>query len=613
MLPEEIQELFKILNSKLDDVTKTAQLVALANKAAPPAGWTRTIMELRRAGFLQGLRTQARNALSNSGEAGMRWVDDPAGWMADRVVARYTGQHTRALLTPFERAAASKRGAKLGFGFMADIMTGKRVLGPGELRKVDWNPANFRRSRIADGWIKWTFRAQGAVDQPWRQAAFMESIYEQAKLLGKTAEEVEVSIKSMIENAPDDLALRAMVDAEEAVFQNESWFGTMIQTAKARSRQAMAKGGVRGGIAGIGNYALEWIVPFSNTPGAVISRVIERTPVGMLLSVRGMARLAKEAAGMDPKLVFEMQRQLTKGFGRATTGTLALGLGAMLAYKGVMSGRWPENSAESRRWIQAGKTEDSILIGGKWMKLTGISPMGNLLAVGAQLVLDAKNPDYEITDKFAIRPVLTALRTVKEQSFLRGTAEFLEVLDSDRNHRWFPNQVGSMIPVPVKDFANVLDPRIRDVVTSWDAVQSSVPFWSFQVPARLDELGRPKIRVQNRWVRLIDPFNSQGIRDDALIQELDRIGAHVPRVSKLRGETQEAYRARSRRIGAERQKALQQTFRMSAFRSLTREQQQEVVSDVLRDARRQSGIRPLASYRRFIGRAIANARRPRRR
>jgi hypothetical protein len=501
---------------------------------------------------------------------------------------------------------------------MTELMTGKRALDPGELRKVDLSPGMFRKSRMADGYIKFIFRMQGAVDQPWRQAAFMESVWDQAKVMAKGDEKqtqriIERSVKSFDDGLPDEIAVQAMIDAEEAVFQNKSIFGQWITTAKRAARTAAAPGGVRGNIAAVGGYSLEYVVPFSNTPGAIISRIIERTPFGFVGSIRGLRRLAQEVGGMSPDLARRLQRQYTKQFGRAAAGSMALGLGMILAHKGLMSGRWPTESGEQRKWMQAGKSEDSILIGGKWRKLSGISPLGNLLAVGAQIALDAGNPDYELTESLTFRPIVTALRTVKEQSFLRGVSEALEVLDKDTDTRYFPNQAGSFVPIAVKDFANVVDPRIRDVQTAWESVQSSVPYWSFQVDAKLDEFGRPLVREGSRWTRLIDPFNTRGIRDDALIRELDRVNATVPLVAKASEETHQQWRARRRVIGGEREKALRSMFAMPAYRRLSREQQAEAVSDVLRDVRRQAVERPLPSYRRFIGRALTNARRPRRR
>jgi hypothetical protein len=172
---EELHRLRAILDSTDSDVKKTEALTKLMQDIAPPETWTRSVLDLRRAGFLTGLRTQARNFLSNAGEFTFRWMDDPAAYMADRLVAHHTGVRTRAYLNPAERLSASRRGATRGVRFMKQLLTGERALDPGELRKLDIRPGMFRKNRIADGYVKFIFRAQGAVDQPWRQAAFMET------------------------------------------------------------------------------------------------------------------------------------------------------------------------------------------------------------------------------------------------------------------------------------------------------------------------------------------------------------------------------------------------------------------------------------------------------
>jgi hypothetical protein len=617
LLPEEVTQLRAILDSADPDPKKVEALQALMQQVAPPETVARTLLDFRRAGFLTGLRTQARNFLSNAGEFAFRFVDDPSGWVADRIVSHWTGQQTRAVLGLGTRLRASRMGARRGVKFMRELLSGARSLDPGELRKLDIRPGMFRKSRFADGYIKWIFRAQGAVDQPWRQAAFMESVWEQAAVAAKgnkqlMEEIVNRSVKAFDDGIPDHIALQAMIDAEEAVFQNVSGFGRLVTGAKQTLRVHGARGGVRGNISKLGGYVLEYVVPFSNTPGAVISRVIERTPYGMVSSISGLYKLAKNAANMDPRLLMNLQRQYTKEFGRSVTGMMALSIGAMLAYKGVMSGRWPTDTKTARNWIQAGKSEDSILLdlgaGPKWMKLSGISPAGNLLAIGAQLVLDANNPDYEITDKLLAKPVLTLVRTVKEQSFLRGISEALEVLDKEKDTRYFPRQPGSFVPIAVKDFANLLDPRVREVTNWWEGVQSSIPHWSFQVPAKLDEFGRIKINERNKWVRLIDPFNSQGIRDDKIIRELDRVNTTVPRLRREAGESRAAYRSRVRRVGREREKAMQELMRVPQYRALSREQQADVIGIIFSDVRRQALDQPLPTYRRFIGRAIQRVR-----
>ena len=146
---------------------------------------------------------------------------------------------TRAFLTPGERLRASKRGAARGMQFMADILAGKRTLSVGELRKVDMTPGMFKKNLIADGYVKWVFKAQGAVDQPWRQAAFMESVWEQAKVLAKGDSKqmdliIERSVKAFDDGLHDDIILTAIADAEEAVFQNKSIFGQWISGIGAR-------------------------------------------------------------------------------------------------------------------------------------------------------------------------------------------------------------------------------------------------------------------------------------------------------------------------------------------------------------------------------------------
>ena len=237
---------------------------------------------------------------------------------------------------------------------------------------------------------------------------------------------------------PDDFVLLAISDAEQAVFQNQNALGAIISGSKHKLRRLGAQPGVKGASFRGTLAALEFIVPFSNTPGAVLGRLIERTPIGLVSGVNGMRRLnAAVKNGVEPKIIAQMQRDAVTRFGRGVTGTAAGGgmfalvLGMKLGEKDLISGRFPDDSQERQKWLQSGKMEDAVKFGDDWFKLTGISPLGNLLAIGAQLAIDALNPNYTVSDRIA-QTVAHGAETVLDQSFLRGTADRIDAVRYDR-------------------------------------------------------------------------------------------------------------------------------------------------------------------------------------
>jgi hypothetical protein len=599
---------------------------------------------IRRAGFLTGGRTQAKNFLSNTGEAVLRYLDNPGEVLADRIsgfiVARAGGPRvkTRALISPLRRLSASFTGARRGLNKFGRIVRGLEE-SQGALRKVEARPNQTlqfadpekfasatvqnsvaRANRMLDGYVKFAYRLQGAADAPARQAAFMESLLEQATVASKGFDNVDARVKQLMATPPDEMVTQALMDAEEAVFQNPSVAGRFIAKGKSELRRLAEtdpslarRTGARGA-----KFAADFFVPFSNTPGAVVGRIVERTPFGFGAGLKGMRdleRMAKQVTNGEVDLgeLVRLQKGVSRTIGRSLSGMVAIGLGLELARRGLASGRFPDDSAQRDLMWQRGVVEDAVLVDGRWRKVTGISPLGNLVALGAQMFLDAQNPEYNTSETVALG-TLGIGRTVLDQSFLRGTKELIESVDSgSRAAGRTPKQVGaSLVPVLVRDMSNVIDPRIRDPQNFGEAIKSNIPGVSLQIPVSLDRLGQPRRRdPESRISGLIDPFSSRtaGGAQDPTTQEFNRVNARIVRLSRNKDETDEAYRERLQSTGGETVKAIGLAMASRVYRGLTAEQQKAALEGVVKAVRRHITQRgPPVSWRAVVNRQIANAR-----
>lgn len=589
-------------------LVNTGNRVALVNLLRDLAPKTKTLslealVTLRRAGLLTGLRTQARNFLSNTAEHFMRQVDNAPAVLVDRLAGllvakasagRIAKQQTRAFGNPLARMAASARGAKRGVENIKLVMRGD--LDPGQLRKLDMRREVNFQNRFLDSYVKFMFRAQGAADQPFRQAAFMESLYEQAHVLTEGIPDKaarRIAVQEILSKPSDDMVLQAIADSEEAVFQNANVAGGLIEGAKGRLRQLAAQKGLIASGAELSLRAFEWFVPFSQTPGAILGRLLERTPLGLVSSVAGLRQLALLASKGDVDLAVlrQMQREIATRAGRSVTGTLAMLLGAELARRGLMAGPWPDDAAERQQWTQQGKSADAIMLGGKWRRLTGISPLGNLVALGAQFYLNANNPEYDVAETIGAQ-FTGAGRTLLEQSFLRGTQEFIESLQNvqGQGRKVVESAAGSLVPTLVGDFARALDPVVRDPETVADAVKARIPGLSFTVPARLDELGRVRTYeedLKDRLLLMVDPFLSRTpeAQRDPIMAELDRTATAISRLARDKDETVEAYRERKIETGNHTEVALVAAFADPQYERMAPEDQAEVIRGVVRAVR----------------------------
>ncbi len=580
---------------------------------------------VRRAGLLLGLRTQSRNFLSNTAEQTFQSMDNPAAVFGDRIASwvvaqatggRITNSRTQVLRTMGDRIKAGRLGAVRGLEKMQQVMRGLEV-DEGTLRRLDLRHEASIDNKFFDSYVKFMFRLQGAADQPFRQVAYMSSMIEQARVLGTArglrGAELEKFIDDLIKKPGDDIAMQAALDSEEAVFQNKSAIGSGVSAFKRVFREA-GKGQDLGAATARGLSAvLDFVVPFSSTPSSIIGRLMERTPIGLASSMVGLGQLWSAArGGASTAQITRLQRQITRRFGRAATGSVAILYGYDLAKDGLMSGRWPEDQEEARIWMQEGKSEDSILINGRWRRLNGLSPVGNLMALGAQSYHDNVNREAEgqagtislggragqLTSNF----MLGSLKTVKEQSFLRGVNDMLAAIDNDRGmaERFALNSVRSFVPTALGDVARFMDPVMRDPQNFPEAFLSKVPFTSFQVPARLDVFGRPRVDdgstetilgvpVPERGLRLIDPFLSTTDKriDDPIIRELSRVGAGVSRPSQLEGEDALAYNERRAFEGQNEILAITTVMENALYRQLGVEDQRDVLKDVITAVRRQ--------------------------
>ncbi len=231
------------------------------------------------------------------------------------------------------------------------------------------------------------------------------------------------------------------------------------------------------------------------------------------------------------------------------------------------------------------------------------------------MYLDAENPEHTVSETITLGTFGLG-RTVLDQSFLRGTKDLVETLQSgSRTAGRFLEVTGaSLVPVLVKDLTNVIDPRLRDPANFGEAIKSNIPGVSFQIPVSLDRLGQPRKRdPESRITGLIDPFTSrtEGGAPDPITQEFNRVGASIVRLSRKPDETDEDYRKRLQSTGSETIKAIQIAMASPIYGSLTEAQQKDVLEDVVKAVRRHITIRGRAprTWKPIVNRQIVNARR----
>src|SRR5262249_47017622 len=114
------------------------------------------------------------------------------------------------------------------------------------------------------------------------------------------------------------------------------------------------------------------------------ARMLEYSPYGF---GKSGYRLARGIAGKA--FTAEQQRQFAQTFGRASVGSGLLALGAKLYLSGQATGLSDDDPSRRARDLAAGRIPGAILVDGSWRQVTGFSPLGNLIAIGATLAREA--------------------------------------------------------------------------------------------------------------------------------------------------------------------------------------------------------------------------------
>lgn len=548
-------EIRRLINA--GDGKGLAKYVAGLREASPAekaiTGW--------KAGILTGPPSHLANLIGNTSMAVLEAAKDAPAYALDRLASLATGQQTKAPVFR-EMSKASWRGAKEGAAEAAELFglqRAKKALKGGKglkgaasemehaIREPDLSEAQLRKfdlgsevhfdNAFADLYTKGVFKALSAGDRVFKGLAFKKSLTEQAHVLarreGLSGEALTARVQELMKAPPDEMALQAIRDAEFATFQNPN-------------RLASGARAMRNAFGPAGHLA----IPFTQTPANVAARVAEYSPFGALWSIPDAVRLYKQVMKGAPEAA--TQKQLVERLGRSAVGTAPIAIGFALAASGRMTGSYPDSERERNAWQLEGKTENSVLINGKWRSLERISPIGNLIAFGGQAYHALKDEGASGAER-AGRVAMAVPQSVMEQTFLTGLDDLMDAVKKPGQHggRYLENLAASAVPNIVGRTARGLDPVVRETDGIKEAVQSRIPLASKKLPAKVGPLGETVEREGGLAAQMLDPVGSRSDRtaSDPLAAELAKAGAGLPDLQKRPEESDEAFRARQQQYG----------------------------------------------------------------
>lgn len=519
------------------------------------------ISMVRRAGLLTAPKTWLRNIGGNTAFAVSEELSRIPASIIDAgfSVVSGNGRTVQGMSLNAMRKAtyeAATRGTQEFMDVMRDGATAD------QLAQFDFRREMNSGSKVLDTYVNTVMRFMSAQDRVFKRYAFERSLQEQMKLAG-------------VDKPTEAMNAQAISDAEFATFNN-------------RNKVAGAFSKMKAGMGDGGRFAVDMIVPFSQTPSNVILRGLDYTPIGAVGRMVGAAW--KTEGGLTP----ELQRSISMAFGRGAVGSALLLTGYLLAKKNLATGNRPQNPAEARADETARRQWGAVKMGDHWRQLTAISPVGALITTGAAMYeaqnLRVTGEDEEEKRKKRLGHAGVAIvKTVEDMPMLQG----VQMVDAWRKdpfgsgERVAGRMAGSFVPTIAADIAAAADPVRRDAKGFWAQVAARTPA-RLMLPEKVDALGKPI--EQNRFAA-IDPTLGQRAAEDsdpllkAIVDEQMTFG--VP--PKKAGESEESYRFRLKVLGAAREFVMRSAMASDQFRGAQSwrngsDERREILGDATRQA-----------------------------
>jgi hypothetical protein len=417
----------------------------LEMERAKPGHLWRQLSGIRKSWMLSGISTQAKNI---GGTAGYQVFDELARFpavIADAAVAPFTGRRsiTQSPTAMLDSVLHAVRTGGREAGEIMRVGATKEQLERHQFSEIDTGV------KLIDYTSNLVFRFMSASDRVFYNYALKRNFLDRALAQAKTegAANPQQRAKELAEHPTEELDAAAKHDALVATFNNSNQLSEAIKRARSNFGSKA-------------NFAIDLVMPFDRTPTNVIARIIEASPAGA-----GKAAYQLAKAAINRSMTVEEQRQFSQTVGRATVGTAIMALGWSLADKLL--------DVEDYRVL--------LNIGGYRLDLTTISPVGNLIALGARMRKAYEKGSFADAAKAGLRVPL-------DQPLLRAGSEVTEVVrDPARSTaRSGGRLASSFIPFGglVRDIGKAIDPEERKAKTFKQQVQQNIPVWRQRLPVR---------------------------------------------------------------------------------------------------------------------------------
>lgn len=562
------------------------------------------VISVWKAGLLTAPTTTAGNILGNTGSRLLSRSTDPVAVVYDKIFSAI-GKTGKALGvinkdSTFGNRTVASSGKGYANGFMEGLNKGVNYFKTGfdprhDPTKFDSKQVYFSdtiKGKIAEKYTQGVMRLMGAQDQPFYYGALRNAIQKQAIVAAKNqgirGSAKREFMKEFVQNPSIDTMKIANKEAKYAVFQNKTLIGDAAGALRRwadNSNSDTAK------------TVLGVVLPFTQVPASIATRIIEYTPLGT----------ASELVKQVVKREFD-QKALSEALAKGTVGAGVVGAGVALAKNGDITLGYPKDPVTQARWKAEGKTPYSVKVGGKWVSMNYVQPVGALLAMGGayQQARDEGKSGTEATNAM----FGTIANSVTSQSFLQGVSGALNAAtDPERSASKFLNTTaGSVIPNIIRSAAKSNDPLQREVKSPVDALKAGIPGVRKSLPAQIDAFGKPVKRQSGAIDSFLNPLRPSTATDTRATKELDRLDYSPVAPSKtVRGKllNSKEYDTYMQRSNQRFSNKLDRALNDHSYQALSDDRKKAVLEAAITDAREETakqmfGSKPKAKRQKLL-------------
>lgn len=317
-------------------------------------------------------------------------------------------------------------------------------------------------------------------DRPFYEGAYRARKAELENLVKKgksklTAEEIEAEAKYF---------------ALDRVFQAD----TSISRAANKMRDSLNDIGDNGILGNI-------VLPFTQTPSNIISKLIDYSPAGMVKAVKELSKTRKGTFN---------QKVFVDTLGRTFTGAGVITLGYVLANKKLMTVDLYAQSGKEQQVQKAyekqGLQSYAINLDPETsFTIDWANPIGSLLILGAEAYYGSANQEDLITALYGGGKA--AVDSVFSQSFLQGIQTLFSSKDgsiAEGMGETLLSATSQPLPSVIQQLTRIIDPNKREtydenpIRKQLNVLMSKTPYLSTKLPEKKDVTGQNVEQFQGR-------------------------------------------------------------------------------------------------------------------